>query len=99
MKARSVKTSYERRGDNIKEFTIGTAVMLLRKKERVARKGWNGKEMYLEIQYPDINSEMSLPYIYMKTACGNTVPWLASQSDILAEDWVLVKTEPKLPTL
>ncbi|MGY4295351.1 hypothetical protein ACVWXN_003446 [Bradyrhizobium sp. i1.4.4] len=31
---------------------------------------------------------MSLPYIYMKTADSHLVPWLASQTDILGEDWV-----------
>jgi hypothetical protein len=32
---------------------------------------------------------MTLPYIYMKTADGNLVPWLASQTDLLATDWVI----------
>jgi hypothetical protein len=31
-----------------------------------------------------------LPYIMMKTADGSFVPWLASQTDILAEDWEVV---------
>ena len=30
-------------------------------------------------------------YIAMKTAQGNVVPWLASQTDMLAEDWVVVE--------
>jgi hypothetical protein len=54
---------------------------------RVARKGWNGKGMWLELQVPDANSKMTLPYIYMSTAQGDLVPWLASQTDLLAEDW------------
>ncbi len=54
---------------------------------RVQRKGWNGKDMYLELQIPDEYSKMSLPYIWIKTACDNRVPWLASQTDILAGDW------------
>ena len=33
---------------------------------------------------------MTLPYIYMKTADDNLVPWLASQTDMLAEDWKIV---------
>ena len=33
---------------------------------------------------------MTLPYIYMKTADDNLVPWLASQTDILAQDWIMV---------
>jgi hypothetical protein len=54
---------------------------------RVTRKGWNGKGMYLELQVPDAHSKMTLPYIYMYTAQGDLVPWLASQTDILANDW------------
>jgi hypothetical protein len=46
--------------------------------------------MWLQLQRPDANSKMTLPYIYMKTADNNLVPWLASQTDILADDWVLV---------
>jgi hypothetical protein len=34
-----------------------------------------------------------LPYIVMCTAQGDFVPWLASQTDILAEDWNMVKRE------
>lgn len=54
---------------------------------KMARQGWNGKGMYVEIQTPDEHSKMTLSYIYMKTAQGDLVPWLASQTDILATDW------------
>ena len=43
--------------------------------------------MYLELQVPDAHSKMSLPYVYMKTADNKLVPWLCSQTDLLAEDW------------
>lgn len=66
---------------------FGHALMRLREGAKVARSGWNGKGMWLELQTPDEHSKMTLPYIYMKTACGNLVPWLASQTDMLAEDW------------
>lgn len=59
----------------------------LRKGGEIFREGWNGKDMHLEIQMPDESSKMTLPYIYMKTACDNLVPWLASQTDLLADDW------------
>lgn len=53
------------------------------------RQGWNGKGQYIALQVPDENSKMSLPYIYISTVDGKLVPWLASQTDMLAEDWVL----------
>jgi len=43
--------------------------------------------MWLALQEPDDSSNMTRPYIYMKTADDAFVPWVASQSDILANDW------------
>ena len=57
---------------------------------RFARAGWNGKNMYIQLQVPDEHSKMSLPYIYMRTVQGDLVPWLASQTDMLADDWMEV---------
>lgn len=54
---------------------------------KVARAGWNGKVMWIQIQWPDENSKMTFPYICMYTAQGDLVPWLVSQTDLLAEDW------------
>ncbi|MCP1540075.1 hypothetical protein J2W79_005210 [Methylorubrum extorquens] len=71
-------------------LNIGQAVAALRAGLRVARAGWNGKGMYLELQVPDAHSKMSLPYVFMFTACKNRVPWLCSQSDLLAQDWEVV---------
>ncbi len=57
----------------------------------VARWGWNGKSMWIKLQAPEPLSKMTLPYIYMYTAQGHLVPWLASQTDILADDWRYVR--------
>ena len=70
--------------------TIGWAVKQMQDGCRVAREGWNGKNMYLELQVPDTNSKMTLPYVYMRTAQGDLVPWLCSQTDLLATDWTVV---------
>lgn len=67
--------------------TIGWAVKQLQHGSRVCRSGWNGKNMYLELQVPDAHSKMTLPYVYMRTAQGDLVPWLCSQTDLLAIDW------------
>lgn len=66
---------------------IGWAVKELWNKSKVCRAGWNGRGMHLELQVPDANSKMTLPYVYMKTAQGDLVPWLCSQTDLLATDW------------
>lgn len=75
---------------------FGWALQSLRNGGKVQRSGWNGKGLWLELQVPDEHSKMTLPYIFMsypvdaKTTPGARVPWHASQTDILAEDWQLV---------
>lgn len=63
------------------------ALGFLKVGHRIARLGWNGKGQFLELQKPDEDSKMTLPYIYITTVDGNRVPWLASQTDLLTEDW------------
>jgi hypothetical protein len=72
-------------------INFGQAIEALKQGKKVARAGWNGKGMHLELQRPDAHSKMPLPYIYMYTAQGDNVPWLASQTDMLSEDWVTVE--------
>ena len=69
-------------------MNIGQAIDVMRKGDRVCRSGWNGKGMWLKLQNPDVNSKMTLPYVYMKTAQDDLVPWLCSQADLLADDWM-----------
>ena len=66
---------------------IGEAIRVLRDGGDVSRAGWNGKGQFLTLQKPDENSKMTLPYLYITTVDGKRVPWLASQTDILATDW------------
>lgn len=63
------------------------ALALLKTGAQISRQGWNGAGMWIALQTPTDMSKMTLPYIYMHTAKGDLVPWLASQSDILADDW------------
>lgn len=72
---------------------IGWAVKNMQDGARVRRAGWNGKEMWLMLQVPDSNSKMTLPYVYMSTAQGDLVPWLCSQTDLLALDWEMADSE------
>ena len=70
-------------GDVIKELKANPT-------KKFSRTGWNGKGMWISLQTPDEHSKMGLPYIYMKTVGGELVPWLASQTDMLADDWGMV---------
>lgn len=77
-------------------MNFGEAITALKAGKKVAREGWNGVGLWLELQVPDTHSKMTLPYIYInypadaKTTPGARVPWLASQTDMLTEDWVEV---------
>lgn len=71
-------------------LTIGEAVDHLRQGGSVARAGWNGTGQYLKLQWPEPLSKMTLPYVYITTVHGGRVPWLASQTDLLEVDWVVV---------
>lgn len=72
-------------------MNFGDALLALKGGKKVSRSGWNGKGMWLELQRPDAHSKMTLPYIFMVTVTGDRVPWLASQTDMLAEDWGIVE--------
>ena len=90
-------------------MTFSQALEALKACGRVARAGWNGKGMFLFLVpgsritvsegrplaavFP-VGAEVDyLPHIDMKTADGKVVPWLASQTDVLAEDWTVVSPE------
>jgi len=81
-------------------MNFGQAIEVLKQGGKVCRKGWNGKGIFLELQVPDEHSKMTHPYIYIDTtrletdnpdAPKDRVPWLASQTDMLSEDWMEVE--------
>lgn len=77
------------------------AILALKAGKKVCRTGWNGKGMWLgyvagdqwglgsdaPFDYGAVPFGSLLPWIGMKTADGKFVPWLASQTDMLATDW------------
>lgn len=85
-----------------------SALLLIKDGARVARSGWNGKGMWIMRvaswqanlpgqQKADGNGMPDdwrgyLPFIAMYTADKYLVPWLCSQTDMLATDWELVLT-------
>lgn len=79
----------------IKGLTFGMALEALKIGQKVARSGWNGKGMWLEYHQP--MAAVDLPYIRMSYPVGSgpypagaRVPWLASQTDMLVQDWGIV---------
>jgi len=83
-------------------LTFGLAIEALKQGKKVARKGWNGKGMWLRYINPYHNTQYSIaelsdiegtlmPYIAMKTVDNGLIPWLANQTDIIIEDWIIVE--------
>lgn len=86
----SPKEAFEDAYQPLTALSFGHALMVLKRGGAVARAGWNGKGQQIRLQTPDEHSKMSLPYLYIRTVHGELVPWLASQTDMLANDWQVV---------
>lgn len=87
-------------------MSFGHALEAMNKGFKVCRQGWNGKNMFIFL-VPGSTFEVNRPpllgiyekgtivnyhaHIDMKTADDQIVPWLASQTDILAEDWQVLE--------
>ncbi len=81
---------FDRAYRTVENMTFGHALEALKAGQKVGRTGWNGKGMWLRLITQSMLVPGYLPYIEMKTADNQMVPWLASQTDMLAEDWTIV---------
>jgi|RhiMethySRZTD1v2_1073278.scaffolds.fasta_scaffold43345_4 hypothetical protein len=76
---------------------IGWAVKQLLQGATVARRGWNGKGMHLYYVAPhEVGESEFLGFVVMVTVDAKHVPWLCSQTDLLAIDWEIVNAAPKV---
>lgn len=82
-----------------RNISFGDAVTLAKESgQKIARKGWNGKGMWLMYAaggtWKDTGNLVQgdlQPFLVMYTADKKFVPWLASQTDMLAKDWCTVE--------
>ncbi len=83
-------------------MNFSEALASIKAGHKVARSGWNGKDMFIFLVqgstfivnrppllgiYPEGTEVNYHAHIDMKTADGMVVPWLCSQTDMLADDW------------
>ncbi|GAK32107.1 hypothetical protein WOSG25_390030 [Weissella oryzae SG25] len=89
--------------NKFKGLDFGQALEQLRAGKNVARRGWNGSGIYIGLHKP-VNEFMTQEFIYINTtglitdndeSPKSLVPWLASQTDMLANDWVVVAARSK----
>ncbi len=103
----SPRDVFEEAYQPIDAMSFGHAIAALKAAQRVARAGWNGKNMFLFLVagstfkvnraplmgiYPEGTAINYHSHIDMMTAQDYVVPWLASQADMLADDWLIVDT-------
>lgn len=87
----SPKKQFEEAYELINNMGFEDALICLKQGYKAARKGWNGKGMWIRLRVARTPQELS--YLEMKTVGDKFVPWLASQTDMLAEDWLIVELE------
>ena len=106
------KAQFEADSRPIDGMTFGQAIEAMKQGKKVARRGWNGKGMYVWVMpgstitnCPNITDPhlkaisdanggtvVFVGSVRMKTATGEVLTgWLASQTDMLSEDWVIVE--------
>lgn len=105
------KAEFEAVSRPVDGMTFGMAIEAMKRGKKVARRGWNGKGMYLwllpaatvkaewcreprlELIAAENGGEVEcLGSVRMKTADGKVLTgWLASQTDMLSEDWMIVE--------
>ena len=108
------KAQFEAEFRPVDGMTFGQAIEAMKQGKKVARRGWNGKGMWICVPLCDGPKEIPaegiwgkpnaeyaeqnggkvkvVPYVTMKAADGTIVMgWLASQTDMLSEDWVIVE--------
>ena len=84
------------------QVSFSEALQAVKVGHPISRQGWNGAGLKVYAQYPDAGSKNTLPYLYIqypadaKTTPNARVPWLASQTDIMAEDWIVHPTQAYL---
>lgn len=90
--------------ENLVNLSFGYAVYAAEMGFKIAREGWNGNGMFVyhvpasnhpattDISKTEFGEQVPYgEYLAMKTVTGTVVPWLASQTDILAKDWKVIK--------
>lgn len=88
------------------QMNFSQALELIKEGKKMARAGWNGKDMFvflvagsefevnrapLNAIYPEGTKVSYRPHIDMRAADGTIGVWLASTSDILSDDWYIVE--------
>lgn len=101
-KSWSPKDIFEKAYRPTNNMNFGLAIEAAQQGKKIARKGWNGTNIFVALHVPEDDEPMTAPFLYIDTtgllsynphAVHARVPWLASQTDMLADDWFIVEEE------
>lgn len=85
---------YQNRIKGARKMTFAQALnLVLTGKHKIACATWNGKNQWVAAKYPDENTMMECPYLYLHNARGKLIPYVPSQDDIFNDFWFEVKEE------
>lgn len=88
------KHVFEEANRPVEGMSFGHALEAAKKGHKIARAGWNGKGMFLQLQSPDENSKMTFPYLYFTIPdCEEgtrLIPYGGTIVDYMSDDWVIV---------
>lgn len=104
MKKQNVDAGYIDPGTDARGLNFGQALEEVKRGKKIAREGWNGAGQYVFLAHAvDFDTDTDLPELYdddsliiadflvIRTTNNVMQPgWLASQADMLAEDWYVV---------
>lgn len=96
MKRREVHEAESFEGPRVTDFS--EALAHVKDGGKAARRGWDGWDrgsMWIRLVEPEGTSDFdygmeNMSYLELKTADRTLVPWVATQEDLLAEDWILI---------
>lgn len=83
---RTIRTAVDVRADSHFERALGAC----KDGHRITRAGWNGSNQHVEMHWPAKDSRMTQPYLALKNAQNEFVPWVPSQGDLFARDWAIL---------
>lgn len=69
-------------------MTFGAAFEEVKKGKGMRLPKWS-PDVVIRVQYPDENSKMTHPYLYVESRFGR-VPWKETMVELFAEDWQVV---------
>lgn len=101
--ANIIRNTEKNSENSVCNMTFGQALEALKEGKKVARSGWNGKSQYIELatNISYINADLECinvnhdsignKAIAFVGTSGVQLGWLASQADMLADDWIIIE--------